>query len=124
MEEKELAGILKLQTDAIAAMRAELEETRKELRKVTNALKRSAAELETLKRVVADGEQVEYPWFRLPPARRQQVDSVFQFICSHPTRTIQQAVIATWKGTSPGGYPTKESLMCYCYSHRIATYRR
>ena len=72
--------------------------------------------IDGLARIVADGAEVEYPWYRLKsPARRKAVEAVLNCLREHRSYTVRQAASKVFVLTQ-GGYPNWEALAAYCYS--------
>ena len=79
-------------------------------------------EVKILRRVVASGEQLEFPWFKLPDPRRKQVEAVIAYLQQHRDREtfpLTRACRDTFVEGVPGGYPTAAALATYCYSIKL-----
>jgi len=91
------------------------------LESISGQLEVIRRKVEGLTRIVTDGADREYPWFRLNQARRKSVEAVLNFLRDHRSYTIRKASAKVFV-KSPGGYPNWESLAAYCYAVDIATY--
>lgn len=81
-------------------------------------------EVRILRKVVAEGEQLEFPWFRLTTPRRRQVERVVEYLRDHKGNdayTPRRAAFETFV-PEPGAFPTPESLSRYCYEAKVASF--
>ena len=93
----------------------------KAFKRMTNEVAALREEIRILRRIVASGEQLEFPWFKLPLVRRRQVEAVIAYLKTHTDRTIytlSRACADTFE-LQTGGYPTVTALRCYCYSIKL-----
>ena len=78
-------------------------------------------EVKILRRIVASGAQLEFPWFKLPTPRRKQVEAVVAYLQAHRNReiyTVRRAAFDTFVPVE-GGYPTPVALASYCYDIKL-----
>jgi len=80
-----------------------------------------AKKIDILTRIVTDGADQEYPWYRLKPARMKQVEAVRECLREHKSYTIRHAAARAYV-PAPGGYPTWEALATYCYKVNLPMY--
>lgn len=81
-------------------------------------------EVKILRRIVASGAQLEFPWFKLPSVRRKQVEAVIAYLQEHHNReifTVKRAASDTFQWEE-GGYPNAGALACYCYSIKLESW--
>ena len=81
-------------------------------------------EFKILRKVIAQGEDRDYPWYHLEPGRRKQVEAVVDYLRKHPNRelyTVRRAAYAAYIKTY-GGYPTKQALSACCYAVKISNW--
>lgn len=78
-------------------------------------------EIRILRKIVASGAQLEFPWFKLPTPRRKQVEAVVSYLQQHRNReifTLRRATIDTFEYVT-GGYPNPRALAAYCYEIKL-----
>ena len=88
---------------------------------MTNEVAALREEIKILRQIVASGEQLEFPWFKLPLQRRRQVEAVIAYLKLHTDReiyTLSRACVDTFEEI-PGGYPTVTALRSYCYGIKL-----
>ena len=93
----------------------------REFKRVMSEVRALREEVKILRRIVASGEQLEFPWFKLPLPRRKQVEAVIAYLNQHKNReiyTLSRACVDTYEEI-PGGYPNMESLRAYCYDIKL-----
>lgn len=93
----------------------------REFRRMAAELAALHDEIKILRKVIASGEQMEFPWFKLPQARRRQVELVIAYLKDHANRevyTLSRACADTFVEV-PGGYPSISALRAYCYGIKL-----
>ena len=79
-----------------------------------------------LQRIVADGEQMEFPWSHIKGDtsghKCRQVEKALEYLKAHRTARIPKAVEATFT-PDPLGYTKADGLLSYCYRIRLDGYR-
>ena len=119
MTDAQLAGILRQATaDAVAKVQTAI------LRQMKKEHAEIRKELGVLRRIIADGEEVEYPWFDYKQPKMRQIQAVFEYLKEHPNRdlyTVPRAVREKF-ARIPGGYKTTGALQAACYRCRVALY--
>ena len=78
-------------------------------------------EIKILRKIVASGEQLEFPWFKLALPRRKQVEAVVAYLQQHKDRelfSLSRACDDTFEEV-PGGYPNAGALKSYCYGIKL-----
>ena len=78
-------------------------------------------EMKVLRKVIAEGGEPTFPWYRLKEPRMRQVEAVLACLREHTTFTVKQAAKKTFAKTY-GGYPGYRALSAYCYSIRLGMY--
>lgn len=81
----------------------------------------SHKEMDILRKMIIEGGDQTFPWYRLKEPRMQQVESVLACLREHPTFTIKQAAKRSFR-KRPGGYPTYKAISGYCYAIRLGMY--
>lgn len=88
---------------------------------MTNEVAALREEIKILRQIVASGEQLEFPWFKLPLVRRRQVEAVIAYLKRYTDReryTLSRACDDTFEHQN-GGYPTAAALKAYCYDIKL-----
>lgn len=94
------------------------------LEKIKGELADTRREVRILRRVVQNGGSGAYPWEDLPRPRRNQVARVFDYLKSHPDRSVHALPTATEQTFVKvvGGYPNPKACYNYCHAIDIEAY--
>lgn len=98
----------------------------KEFERVVRKLESLEKQVGILQRIVAEGEQMQYPWFHIKGDMNghkcKQVEKVLEYLKAHPSINVLGAIQATFEPDSLG-YNNFESLKSYCYRIKLDGYR-
>jgi len=98
-----------------------IESCEKKIDRLSRQVVSIAKRIDVLTKIVTDGADQEYPWYRLKPARMKAVEAVLNCMREQKSLNIRQAARKVFVET-PGGYPSWEALATYCYDVNLPMY--
>lgn len=111
--------------DAINRLEAAIHKNAAELSERMEAVERRLVEVEKKAEIVRCGqvrEVREFPWNRLPSAKRAQVVKVYEHLRANKSSSVYNSCQRTFRADAEGFFRIR-ALVSYCYRAGIENYR-